>query len=252
MAQPPPRFQILSYPPTRIISTSDALQIIIGRESVVHHSVVFLRTDVGAKLATRTLHACQPRLHDPRSVVNHYGLIRDVILLRHLRFSFLLNDACSLDDQRITARLMWYKQAIDRQRILPKVQTDLLLSGLLGSLLSGLLRRLLLLLLLSLHLGDLLHNLLLLDQERTENATRYSHSPSLPIVQALVAEVTTVGTSHSALAVRELAQSTDARTRNLPVIHRKRDSYTSKSLLAASTLHGAHSLLVVVHGESGT
>ena len=67
---------------------------------------------------------------------------------------------------------MWYKQAIDRQRILPKVQTDLLLSGLLGSLLGGLLGGLLLLLLLSLLLSHLLHNLLLLDQERTENAMR--------------------------------------------------------------------------------
>ena len=39
----------------------------------------------------------------------------------------------------------------------------------------------------------------------------------LPIVQALVAEITTVGTSHSALAVRELVQSTDASTRNLGI-----------------------------------
>ena len=77
-----------------------------------------------------------------------------------------------LDDQRTTVRLMWYKQAIDRQRILPKVQTDLILSGLLGSLLSGLLGGLLLLLLLSLLLSHLLHNLLLLDQESTENAMR--------------------------------------------------------------------------------
>ena len=130
--------------------------------------------------------------------------------------------------------------------------SPLLLLALLRALLLTLLRRLLLLLLLSLHLSHLLHNLLLLDQERTENATRYSHSPSLPIVQALVAQVATVGTSHSALAVRQLAQSTDARTRNLPVIHNKRNSYTSKSLLAAAALHSAHSLLVVVHSQTGT
>ena len=74
----------------------------------------------------------------------------------------------------------------------------------------------------------------------------------LPIVQALVAEITTVGTSHSALAVRELVQSTDASTRNLPVSREKSDSYTSKSLLAAAALHSAHGLLVVVDSESGT
>ena len=41
----------------------------------------------------------------------------------------------------------------------------------------------------------------------------------LPIVQALVAEVATVGTRHSALAVGQLVQSADASTGNLPVIH---------------------------------
>ena len=74
----------------------------------------------------------------------------------------------------------------------------------------------------------------------------------LPIVQALVAEITTVGTSHSALAVRELVQSTDASTRNLPVSRDKSDSYTSKSLLAAAALHSAHGLLVVVHSQTST
>ena len=74
----------------------------------------------------------------------------------------------------------------------------------------------------------------------------------LPIVQALVAEVATVGTRHSALAVRQLVQSTDASTRNLPVSRDKRDSYTSKSLLAAAALHSAHGLLVVVHSQTST
>ena len=48
----------------------------------------------------------------------------------------------------------------------------LLLLALLRALLRSLLRRLLLLLLLSLLLSHLLHNLLLLDQESTENAMR--------------------------------------------------------------------------------
>ena len=74
----------------------------------------------------------------------------------------------------------------------------------------------------------------------------------LPIVQALVAEVATVGTRHSALAVRQLVQSADASTGNLPVNHSKHDSYTSKSLLAAAALHSAHGLLVVVHSQTST
>ena len=74
----------------------------------------------------------------------------------------------------------------------------------------------------------------------------------LPIVQALVAEVATVGTRHSALAVRQLVQSADASTGNLPVSHDQSDSYTSKSLLAAAALHSAHGLLVVVHGQTST
>ena len=74
----------------------------------------------------------------------------------------------------------------------------------------------------------------------------------LPIVQALVAEVATVGTRHSALAVRQLVQSADASTGNLPVNHSKHDSYTSESLLAAATLHSAHGLLVVVHSQTST
>lgn len=67
-----------------------------------------------------------------------------------------------------------------------------------------------------------------------------------------MAEVATVGTRHSALAVRQLVQSADASTRNLPVSREKSDSYTSKSLLAAAALHSAHGLLVVVHSETST
>ena len=67
-----------------------------------------------------------------------------------------------------------------------------------------------------------------------------------------MAEVATVGTRHSALAVRQLVQSADASTGNLPVSREKSDSYTSKSLLAAAALHSAHGLLVVVDSESGT
>ena len=67
-----------------------------------------------------------------------------------------------------------------------------------------------------------------------------------------MAEVATVGTRHSALAVRQLVQSADASTRNLPVSRDKSDSYTSKSLLAAAALHSAHGLLVVVHSETST
>ena len=67
-----------------------------------------------------------------------------------------------------------------------------------------------------------------------------------------MAEVATVGTRHSALAVRQLVQSADASTGNLPVSLDKSDSYTSKSLLAAAALHSAHGLLVVVDSESGT
>ena len=67
-----------------------------------------------------------------------------------------------------------------------------------------------------------------------------------------MAEVATVGTRHSALAVGQLVQSADASTGNLPVSLDKSDSYTSKSLLAASALHSAHGLLVVVDSESGT
>ena len=74
----------------------------------------------------------------------------------------------------------------------------------------------------------------------------------LPIVQALVAEVATVGTRYSALAVRQLVQSTDASTGNLPVSYDKSDSYASKSLLAAAALHSAHGLLVVVHSQTST
>lgn len=67
-----------------------------------------------------------------------------------------------------------------------------------------------------------------------------------------MAEVATVGTRHSALAVGQLVQSADASTGNLPVSHDQSDSYTSKSLLAAAALHSAHGLLVVVDSESGT
>ena len=67
-----------------------------------------------------------------------------------------------------------------------------------------------------------------------------------------MAEGATVGTRHSALAVRQLVQSADASTRNLPVSREKSDSYTSKSLLAAAALHSAHGLLVVVHSETST
>ena len=67
-----------------------------------------------------------------------------------------------------------------------------------------------------------------------------------------MAEVATVGTRHSALAVGQLVQSADASTGNLPVSLDKSDSYTSKSLLAAAALHSAHGLLVVVHGQTST
>ena len=67
-----------------------------------------------------------------------------------------------------------------------------------------------------------------------------------------MAEVATVGTRYSALAVRQLVQSTDASTGNLPVSYDKSDSYTSKSLLAAAALHSAHGLLVVVHSQTST
>ena len=67
-----------------------------------------------------------------------------------------------------------------------------------------------------------------------------------------MAEVATVGTRHSALAVRKLVQSADASTGNLPVSYDKSDSYASKSLLAAAALHSAHGLLVVVHSQTST
>ena len=77
---------------------------------------------------------------------------------------------------------------------------QLLLSSLLSGLLRGLLRLLLLLLLHRLHRSHLLHNLLLLDQESTENATpSTTTSNTPPVVDTLVAEVSTISTRHRAL-----------------------------------------------------
>ena len=83
---------------------------------------------------------------------------------------------------------------------------NLLLSGLLSSLLGGLLGGLLLVLLLleGLLRSDLLHDLLLLNEESTENATssaiRNRKFEHLPITQTLMTEIASVSTSNRALA----------------------------------------------------
>ena len=77
---------------------------------------------------------------------------------------------------------------------------QLLLSRLLSGLLRRLLRLLLLLLLHSLHRSHLLHDLLLLNQEGTQNATSSTTTPNnSPVMDALVTQITTISTGHRAL-----------------------------------------------------
>ena len=77
---------------------------------------------------------------------------------------------------------------------------QLLLSRLLSGLLRRLLRLLLLLLLHSLHRSHLLHDLLLLNQEGTQNARPSTTTPNnSPVMDALVAQITTISTGHRAL-----------------------------------------------------
>ena len=134
----------------------------------------------------------------------------------------------------------------------------LLLSGLLGRLLSRLLGGLLLVLLLlkSLLGSDLLHNLLLLNEESTENATPLSHNlvpfNSIPITQALVAEVTTISTGDRALASTNSLHISAGNAGNLSNKRTCNKPYSSEGLLAATTLDGAGSLLGVLDNQSGT
>ena len=124
----------------------------------------------------------------------------------------------------------------------------LLLSGLLGRLLGGLLGGLLLVLLLlkSLLGSNLLHNLLLLNEEGTENATKSEHmcQYGVPVTEALVAEITAISTGDRALAGTDSLHISSRNAGNLKPHANKQPSTPARAFLQQPHFTGLAAFLV--------
>ena len=160
--------QFLPNPPTNIKSSVWLIQIIIRSISIHHHTVIFLRTHIRTEFTAWTFNSCQTGFYHSCSIVDDDWLIWNELLLRHR------GEQC---EKNASSMILDYQESHVFQFTTNRNDKDtshkwfLLLSCLLGSLLRWLLRGLLLFLLLhSLHRSNLLHNLLLLNQESTENA----------------------------------------------------------------------------------
>ena len=124
----------------------------------------------------------------------------------------------------------------------------LLLSGLLGRLLGRLLGGLLLILLLlhSLLGSDLLHNLLLFNEESAENAIEsdYICLYNIPVTEAFMAEITTISTSDRALASTDSLHISSRNAGNLKPHTNKQQSTPARAFLQQPHFTGLAAFLV--------